>query len=122
MVPKAMLRSAPHNRVAFNESVLWIGSLQLPRLEWLVDAGAYHGDFSQAASALYPQAKMLLVEPLPNLQPRLQRHCEMRKGRWRVVDCALGNQPGSAKLYVMLRTTRSAAWWDSAKSIAKRIR
>jgi FkbM family methyltransferase len=100
LIPKSVWPDAPGNREAFNEFVLWIHKLQLPRVNQVLDIGANHGDFSLAASALYPKAQVLLVEPLPTLQPELQRRCARRGGRWRLEPCALGSQAGSATLYV----------------------
>jgi len=100
LIPKRLIRAAPANRAAFNEFILWIQSLHLPRVQWVVDVGANHGDFSQAATALYPQAKALLVEPLPHLRPALEQQCRLRAGRWHIADCALGSSPGKAALYI----------------------
>lgn len=100
LVPKRMIRAAPQNRAAFNEFVLWIDSLHLTSVDSIVDVGANHGDFSQAAAALHPQAKVLLVEPLPHLKAPLERIGRFKGGHWRVVDCALGSKPGMASLYV----------------------
>jgi FkbM family methyltransferase len=100
LIPKSLWSDLPENREAFNQFVLWIHTLQLSRVHRVVDVGANHGDFSLAASALYPKAQVLLVEPLPALQPELERRCARRSGRWRLESCALGSQPGSATLHV----------------------
>jgi FkbM family methyltransferase len=100
LIPKSICPGAPGNREAFNQFVLWIHRLQLPRVNQVVDVGANHGDFSLAASALHPKARVLLVEPLPALQPELRRRCARRGGCWRLEPCALGSQGGSATLYV----------------------
>jgi len=98
LIPKRLVRGAPHNRAAFNEFVLWTKSLGLSGVQWIVDVGANHGDFSQAAAALYPEARVLLVEPLPHLRTALERHCRSRG--WRLADCALGSTPGKATFYI----------------------
>jgi FkbM family methyltransferase len=100
LIPKSLCPDPPGNREAFNQFVLWIHTLQLSRVNRVVDVGANHGDFSLAASALYPKAQVLLVEPMPTLQPELERRCARRSGRWRLESCALGSQPGSATLHV----------------------
>jgi FkbM family methyltransferase len=100
LIPKSLCSDAPGNREAFNQFVLWIHKLELSCVNRVVDVGANHGDFSLAASALYPMAQVLLVEPLPSLQEELESRCARRSGRWRLESCALGSQPGSATLYV----------------------
>ena len=65
-----------------------------------MDVGANHGDFSQAASALFPEARVLLVEPLPTLLAELQRRCADRGGRWQLATCALSRECGTATLHV----------------------
>jgi FkbM family methyltransferase len=100
LIPKSLWDDLPENREGFNQFVLWIHTLQLSHVDRVVDVGANHGDFSLAASALYPKAQVMLVEPLPSLQPELERRCARRNGRWRLEPCALGSQPGSATLHV----------------------
>lgn len=100
LIPKLLSPDAPGNREAFNQFVLWIHRLQLPRVNQVVDVGANHADFSLAASTLYPNAKVLLVEPLPTLQSELQRRCARRSERWKLEPSALGGESGSATLYV----------------------
>jgi len=100
LIPKSFRPGAPANRAAYNQFVLWIKRLELPRAGWIVDVGANHGDFAQAASACHPDAQVLLVEPLPTLHPELERRCRERPGRWRLAPCALGSQPGQATLHV----------------------
>jgi len=100
LIPKSLWRRAPANRAAYNQFVLWIRRLGLPSAGWIVDVGANHGDFAQAASACHPEAQVLLVEPLPALHPDLERRCRERAHRWRLAPCALGSKPGKAMLHV----------------------
>ncbi len=100
ILPKGLVRHAPHNRAAFNQFVLWVKSLGLSRVESVVDVGANHGDFSRAVAALYPRAKVLLVEPLQNVRSDLERQCELKRGRWTIVPCALGSTKGTGTLYI----------------------
>jgi FkbM family methyltransferase len=100
LIPKSLCPDAPGNREAFNQFVFWICKLHLSQVNRVVDVGANHGDFSLAASVLYPMAQVWLVEPLPTLQAELERRCARRNGRWRLESCALGSQTGSATLYV----------------------
>ena len=100
LIPKSLWPAAPYNRTLFNEFVAWINRLQLPEAKWVVDVGANHGDFSQAAGVLFPAAQMLLVEPLPTLHAELQRRCAERGRRWQLATCALSHERGTATLHV----------------------
>lgn len=99
-LPKALLPDAPYSRAAYNSFVVWIQQLGLSSVATVVDVGANHGDFSRAASLLFPSAKVLLVEPLPKLQQLLQGVIEKRRPNWRLIPCALGSQPGRFPLFV----------------------
>jgi len=100
LIPKRLWPAAPYLRTAFNQFILWIDKLQLPKVEWAVDVGANHGDFAQAVSAMHPSANVLLVEPLATLHPELERRCAQRGGRWRLARCALGDARGTATLHL----------------------
>jgi len=100
LIPKRLWRSAPHYRTGFNEFVHWIHSLGLERANWIVDAGANHGDFAQAASAVLPEANVLLIEPLPALHQELERRVAERPQRWQLARCALGSVRGTAELHI----------------------
>lgn len=100
LIPKRCWPDAPYNRTAFNVFVSWIHRLQLDNVNWVVDVGANHGDFAQAASALHPAAQVLLVEPLPTLLPGLKHRSTRREGRWHPVPTALGRASGQATLHV----------------------
>lgn len=100
LIPKSLWKSAPRNREAFNQFILWIDRLALPEAERVVDVGANHGDFAQAAAALYPASQILLVEPLPMLHPELERRSAERGRRWSLARCALGSEPGTALLHL----------------------
>jgi FkbM family methyltransferase len=100
LVPKDWWPSVPYNRTSYNEFVLWIKSLGLSSASWVVDVGANHGDFAQAASTIFPDAKVLLLEPLPILQGELKRRCETYKPRWFLEPCAAGARAGTAELAI----------------------
>ena len=100
-IPKVWWPDAPSNREAFNHFQLWIHRLQLRDVAQVVDVGANHGDFSQAASAILSRADVLLVEPLPTLHEELEARCGRRRGRWRLAKVALGSQAGTAQLHVV---------------------
>lgn len=100
LIPKSLWRSAPSYRTGFNQFILWINALQLDHVHWIVDVGACHGDFSQAATAMFPDADVLLVEPSIHLHEELARRCAERKARWHLAKCALAQMRGSALLHV----------------------
>lgn len=100
LIPKSLWPVAPYNRTLFNEFVLWIHQLQLSEVKWVVDVGANHADFAQAANALFPTANVLLVEPLPTLHAELQRRCAVRGKQWQLATCALSKERGTATLHV----------------------
>jgi FkbM family methyltransferase len=100
LIPKRWWASLPHNRTAYNEFILWIKSLSLSSTEWVVDVGANHGDFAQAASTVFPDAKVLLIEPLPTLQKELQRRCLDHQLRWFLEPCAVGAHVGRGDLVI----------------------
>jgi FkbM family methyltransferase len=100
LIPKSLWISAPSYRTGFNQFILWIHALQLDHVQWVVDVGACHGDFSQAATAMFPDAQVLLIEPSIHLHEELARRCAERRARWHLTKCALGRTAGSALLYV----------------------
>jgi tRNA G46 methylase TrmB len=73
LVPKRWWPSVPYNRTSYNEFILWIKSLGLTSASWVIDVGANHGDFAQAASTVFPDAKILLIEPVSTLHAELKR-------------------------------------------------
>lgn len=100
LIPKSLWPAAPSYRTGFNQFVMWIHRLHLDSARQVVDVGACHGDFSQAATAMFPEAEVLLVEPSPQLHSELMRRCAERPGRWKLAKCALGRRRGTASLYV----------------------
>ena len=100
IIPKCLWPAVPTNRTLYNEFILWIKALGLPSACWIVDVGANHGDFAQAASTVFPDAKVLLIEPLPKLQSELKLRCASHEGRWFLENCAAGHSAGTARLEI----------------------
>lgn len=100
LIPKRWWLSLPYNRTAYNEFILWIKSLRLVSADWVLDVGANHGDFAQAASTVFPAAKILLIEPLPTLHTELQRRCLDHQFQWFLEPCAVGAHPGRGELVI----------------------
>ena len=99
-IPKQWWPAFPHNRGAYNEFILWIKSLRLPSADSVVDVGANHGDFAQAVSTIFPDARILLVEPVPSLHAELQRRCLEHQSRWSLETSAAGSHCGTANLMI----------------------
>lgn len=100
LIPKRFWPEAPHNRTLFNQFVIWIDRLRLERVRSVVDVGANHGDFAQAASALFPETDVLLVEPLPILHAELERRAARRASHWKLAKYALSRERGTAALHI----------------------
>ncbi len=91
LIPKTLFSHPLHNREAYNEFILWIEQLDLRDAHLILDVGANHGDFSQAAAEVFPEAEIFLFEPLPSLKERLENLCKDRDSRWNLISCALGS-------------------------------
>jgi FkbM family methyltransferase len=100
LLPKALFDSPLHNRGAYNEFVTWIHLFYLESARWVVDVGANHGDFAEAAAAHFPDANILLVEPLPHVHDELERRCIRHGGKWLLEKSALGAEDAVLPLHV----------------------
>lgn len=67
-----------------------------PSLNYIIDVGANSGQFSKVASHHYPEAKMDVFEPLPNLYPKVAKMFERNKNIT-THNLALGNESGTIK-------------------------
>ena len=99
-LPKRLFNVPLYNRAAYNEFVTWIYLLRLNSARWIVDVGANHGDFAEAAAAYFPEANILLVEPLPQLHDELQRRCARHSGKWLLEKFAVGAEEAVLPLHV----------------------
>ncbi|HEY3932797.1 MAG TPA: FkbM family methyltransferase [Verrucomicrobiae bacterium] len=100
LLPKSACASLPYSRAAYNSFIIWIKRLALPSAQVIVDVGANHGDFANAASTCFPKAKVMLVEPLPKMQLCLDKIIRDQHKKWRLMKCALGAEPGTLPLFV----------------------
>ena len=100
LFPKSLCPGSPANRGAYNTFIIWIKGLGLSSAKMIVDVGANHGDFSKAASTCFPEAEVLLVEPVPKMQRCLEQIIRIRRNKWRLLPCALGAEHGSLPLFV----------------------
>lgn len=99
-LPKGLFNLPIHNRQAYNEFVSWIYLLRLNSASWVVDIGANHGDFAEAAAVCFPDVNILLVEPLPQLHDELQRRCTRHSGKWLLEKSAAGAEENVQQLNV----------------------
>jgi FkbM family methyltransferase len=98
-IPKGLSAGLPWNRAAYNEFIGWIARLGLNQAKVVVDAGANHGDFAQAASALFPGVRVLLCEPVPSLVKVIEsKAAASTQLRWEVEPSALGASEARATL------------------------
>lgn len=67
-----------------------------PVLNYIIDVGANSGQFSKVASYHYPDAKMNVFEPLPNLYPKIEKLFKSNKNIT-THNLALGNELGTIK-------------------------
>ena len=100
LLPKRLFNVPLHNRRAYNEFVTWIYLLRLNSARWIVDVGANHGDFAEAAAACFAEANILLVEPLPQLHDELQCRCARHGGKWLLEKAAVGAEEAFLPLHV----------------------
>ena len=100
LLPKGFFNLPVYNRSAYNEFVIWIHRFHLKSARWVVDVGANHGDFAEAAAAYFPEANVLLVEPLPHLHEELERRCIRHGGKWLLEKSALGAEEAVLPLHV----------------------
>jgi FkbM family methyltransferase len=100
-LPKRLFNMPPHNRAAYNEFVTWIHLLRLNSARWIVDVGANHGDFAEAGATCFPEANILVVEPLPLLHDELRRRCARHGEKWLLEKCALGAAEAVVPLHVV---------------------
>jgi len=65
----------------------------------VIDVGAAYGDWSAAAAPLFPGARFVLVEPLAEFEPFVERRARELPGAT-VIAAAVGRQAGHARLHV----------------------
>jgi FkbM family methyltransferase len=100
IIPKALWPRVPYSRNAYNTFIDWLSRLALGEVRVVLDVGANHGDFSNAASAMYASADIYLFEPLPHLQQDLRQRMTHHARSWHLMPFALGSQPGTFPLYI----------------------
>lgn len=67
-------------------------------LSTVIDVGANAGQFTRAMAREFPAARIVAVEPLPDVAARL-RHNTRRLPLVRTVQCAAGSGPGNATMH-----------------------
>lgn len=99
-IPKALIFPAPHNREHYNEFIVWLKKLCPGEVHLILDVGANHGDFAEAAGTLFPHAEIWLFEPLPFLSEELRKKAARYSKPWVVHPCALGEKSSIADLWI----------------------
>jgi hypothetical protein len=99
-IPKILIPWAPHNREHYNEFIVWINKLCPGEARLIIDVGANHGDFAEAAGTLFPQAEIWLFEPLPFLCEELRKKSGRHSKPWAVHQCALGEKSSITDLWI----------------------
>lgn len=99
-IPKILIPWAPHNREHYNEFIIWINNLCTGEARLVIDVGANHGDFAEAAGTLFPRAEIWLFEPLPFLSEELRKRAARHSKPWVVQQCALGEEAMITDLWV----------------------
>ena len=100
LLPKSLCAGIPYSRIAYNSFIIWIKRLALSSARVIVDVGANHGDFANAASTCFPEAEVMVVEPLPKMQICLEKIIHHQHKKWRLIKCALGAEPGRLQLFI----------------------
>ena len=76
-------------------------------LRTVVDVGANRGQFALAARHVFPQARIVSFEPLTG-PAALWRAVFAGDGRARLIDAAVGPEPGEAEIHVSARDDSSS--------------
>lgn len=97
--PKKVFPFLPYDRTGYNGFLCWISKLRLTNVSVVLDAGANHGDFSEAAAAIFPSAKVILFEPFQELHADLETRCHRHEGTWTLQKYALGAEESSGTLH-----------------------
>jgi|SRR5580692_2481925 FkbM family methyltransferase len=100
LLPRSLCSSVPYSRAAYNSFIIWIKRLALPSARVIVDVGANHGDFANAANTCFPKAEVIVVEPLPKMQMCLDKIIRDQHKNWRLIKCAMGAEPGTFPLFI----------------------
>lgn len=74
----------------------------------IIDAGAFHGDWSLLCAGIFPEARFLLIEPQPESSDLLTRLCA-RNPRFKFRQALLGADPGRATFALQKTNSRVVA-------------
>jgi len=99
-LPKSLFRNLPYNREHYNQFIYWMDKLQLSQANFILDIGANHADFSEAATAIFPAATVWLFEPLSKLHPELHSRVATHAPYWTLQPVALGASASTMNLHV----------------------
>lgn len=83
-----------------------------------VDGGAYRGDWARVATGVFPDIRLLLVEPQPRYADHLRRGDELSRV---VCECALGEGEGNAD-FTLEETNSRVVAHAGERTIRVRVR
>jgi FkbM family methyltransferase len=111
LLPEAGSLLTPYEATFFAQVFLFdeyeVGGLRLPAEPRVVDVGANVGLFAWRVAALWPQARILALEPARDNHARLERMLAALGVRGRAVRAAAGRRAGRATLYLRSSVTHS---------------
>jgi FkbM family methyltransferase len=92
-----LLRARLHGlSLSFLEEILALHNQFNINPRTIIDVGAHRGEFLEAAKFLFPQAKLIAFEPIPELYEKLS----LRFPEAAIYPYALANREGRQKLYL----------------------
>jgi FkbM family methyltransferase len=74
----------------------------------IIDAGAFHGDWSLLCAGIFPEARFLMIEPQPESSDLLTRLCASDP-RLKFRQALLGSEPGRATFALQKTNSRVVA-------------
>ena len=85
-----LMRAGGSPRLFLDMNQPWVHALNI---RTILDIGANRGQFALTMEALFPQARIIAFEPLPELFAALSRHAQTEP-RFQAIRCGLGDSNG----------------------------
>ncbi len=71
----------------------------------IIDAGAFRGEWATLAREIFPDARLLLIEPQPHLAPHLRSICQTL-GHAELYPALLGRAPATVRFFIQESNSR----------------
>ena len=68
--------------------------------QWIVDGGAFSGDWTEMVASIFPEASFLVVEPNPFVVKELRQRLQLIPNVTHLFESALANTPGTMSLNI----------------------